>query len=56
MVLNEGLPWNVNLMTLDKRIDGKYLLRLEHIFDAGEDTDLSKPVKTNLSQVVILFY
>ncbi len=50
-MLNEGLPLNVNLLTLDHRPDGTYLLRLEHIYDAGEDAELSKPVVVNLRKV-----
>ena len=50
-MLNEGLPLNVNLLTLDPRPDGKYLLRLEHIYDVGEDEELSKPVMINLCKV-----
>ena len=50
-MLNEGLPLNVNLLTLDPRPDGKYLLRLEHIYDVGEDEELSKPVMINLRKV-----
>lgn len=48
---NEGLPWNVNLLTLDHRPDGKYLLRLEHPYDVGEDLELSKPAVVNLNKV-----
>lgn len=50
-MLKEGLPLNVNLLTLDHRSDDTYLLRLEHIYDAGEDAKLSKPAALNLHQV-----
>ena len=51
-VLNKALPLNINVLTLDLRSDGKYLLRLEHPYDVGEDTELSKPVMLNLSEVI----
>ena len=50
-MLNEGLPLNVNLLTLEQRPDGKYLLRLEHPYDVGEDFELSKPAVLNLKKV-----
>ncbi len=46
----------MNLLTLDQRSDGKYLLRLEHRYDAGEDAELSKPVVINLRQVPFLYF
>lgn len=41
-------------MTLDKRSDGSYLLRLEHLYGAGEDPELSRPAMVNLRQVLFL--
>lgn len=53
-MLNESLPINVNLLTLDQRSDGTYLLRLEHLYGEGEDQELSKPIVINLRQVFVI--
>ncbi|KAI9559553.1 hypothetical protein GHT06_013558 [Daphnia sinensis] len=45
---NRALPENVNLRTLEKRTDGSYLIRLEHIYDVEEDKVLSDPVTVSL--------
>jgi len=50
-VLNEGLPSNVNLLTLDRQSDSYYLLRLEHIYDEEIDDELATPVTINLNKV-----
>lgn len=47
-VTNE-LPPNVHLLTLEQREGTQYLIRLEHFYAEGEDDQLSKPVKINLS-------
>ncbi len=46
----------MNLVTLDQRPDGTYLLRLEHIYDAGEDIELSRPAVVNLRHVLFIFH
>ena len=50
-MLNEGLPSNVNLLTLDRQSDSNYLLRLEHIYDEEIDDELATPVTINLNKV-----
>ena len=41
--MKQPLPENVNILTLETRIDGKILIRLEHLYDQGEDDVLSQP-------------
>ncbi len=50
-LINRELPENVNLLTLENRSDGSYLIRLEHIYDVGEDNVLSKPVTVSLKVI-----
>ena len=50
-LINRELPENVNLLTLENRSDGSYLIRLEHIYDVGEDKVLSKPVTVSLKVI-----
>jgi len=33
---------------MEKHFDGKILIRLEHLYDEGEDDNLSKPVTISL--------
>ncbi|KZS14072.1 putative Alpha-mannosidase [Daphnia magna] len=47
-LISRALPENVNLLTLEKRPDGLYLIRLEHIYDVEEDKVLSAPVTVSL--------
>ncbi|XP_027202659.2 lysosomal alpha-mannosidase-like [Dermatophagoides pteronyssinus] len=46
--LNNDLPSNVHLLTLEQWHSKRYLLRLEHFYQSNEDTELSKPVKLSL--------
>lgn len=55
MMLKKELPSNVNLLTLDQRLDGKYLLRIEHPYDSGEDARLSRPVTISLRKVSMVY-
>jgi lysosomal alpha-mannosidase len=43
-------------MTLENRSDGSYLIRLEHIYDVGEDKVLSEPVTVSLKVIFKFFY
>nr|CAH0110923.1 unnamed protein product [Daphnia galeata] len=54
-LINRELPENVNLLTLENRSDGSYLIRLEHIYDVGEDNVLSKPVTVSLKDLFLGF-
>lgn len=45
------LPDNVNLLTLETRSDGKYLIRLEHIYDVNEDASLSQNAIVSLNVI-----
>ncbi len=45
----------MNLLTFEHRTDGKYLIRLEHPYDAGDDVELSKPVVVNFNQVIYAY-
>ena len=49
--ISRTLPENVNLLTLESRNDGSYLIRLEHIYDDGEDAFLSQPVIVSLDVI-----
>ncbi len=55
-VLNESLPENVNLLTLEKHSNGKYLIRLEHFYELWENLELTRPVTVNLKVCTILVY
>ena len=46
--LKKALPDNVNLLTLEQFGPKDVLLRLEHIYENGEDPALSKPVTLSL--------
>lgn len=39
-LLNRDLPENVDLITLEPRSDGNFLLRLEHIFNDVDSKDV----------------
>ena len=43
-----ALPPNVHLLTLEQWEGRYFLLRLEHFYAIGEDTELSKPATVNL--------
>ncbi|KAL3512072.1 hypothetical protein ACH5RR_024789 [Cinchona calisaya] len=46
-----SLPDNVALITLQELADGKVLLRLAHLYEVGEDKDLSIPAKVELKRL-----
>lgn len=46
-----ALPKNVYLMTLEPWKAGQLLIRLEHIMEQGEDTELSKPIRFTLDDL-----
>jgi len=46
--LNFDLPPNINLLTFKHIGNKQILIRLEHIFQAGEDANLSNPIYLNL--------
>lgn len=46
--LNDSLPLNVHLLTLDQLAQGDYLVRVEHYFELNEDATYSKPVTVDL--------
>ena len=41
-LLNRDLSENVDLLTLEPRSDGNFLLRLEHIYDDVDKKEISK--------------
>ena len=51
----EALPKNVKLVTLTSNYaafnDGAWLLRLSHLYEAGESDDLAVPVAVDLSKI-----
>jgi len=49
----EALPENINLLTMEKHFDGTILIRLEHMYDAGEDDELSKPTTVSLDDLFL---
>ncbi|XP_012260438.2 lysosomal alpha-mannosidase isoform X2 [Athalia rosae] len=49
------LPSNVRILTLEPWKDGHLLLRLEHIFEVGEDTRFSHPVEVNIKDLFSFF-
>ncbi|XP_050429142.1 lysosomal alpha-mannosidase-like isoform X2 [Adelges cooleyi] len=49
------LPVNVQVLTLEPWKEGTILLRLEHIFEYNEDTNLSKPVVVNIQDLFTKF-
>lgn len=46
-----SLPDNVAIITLQELDDGKILLRLAHLYQIGEDKDLSKPTNVELKKL-----
>ena len=46
--LNEELPTNVHLLTIDQWSSKTYLMRIEHYFEVNEDATLSQPVQFDL--------
>ncbi|CAA2983802.1 alpha-mannosidase [Olea europaea subsp. europaea] len=51
MAANYSLPLNVALITLQELDDGHVLLRLGHIYEAGEDTEYSSLAKVELKKL-----
>lgn len=48
---NYNLPLNVALITLEELTDGNVLLRLAHLYEAGEDVTLSTLAKVELKKM-----
>ncbi|XP_050518488.1 lysosomal alpha-mannosidase [Diabrotica virgifera virgifera] len=48
--LDGSLPENVNILTFEQWINGTYLLRLEHIMEQDDDTELSKSIDVNIAK------
>ncbi|KAK2984501.1 hypothetical protein RJ640_016887 [Escallonia rubra] len=48
---NYSLPLNVALITLQELDDGSVLLRLAHLYEAGEDSDYSTLAKVELKKI-----
>ena len=46
--VNESLPVNVHLLTLDQLSQNEYLVRVEHYFEVNEDATYSKAVTVDL--------
>jgi len=46
-----ALPPNLHLLSFYLRDNGEYLVRLNHIYPAGEDSQYSQPVTIDLQQV-----
>lgn len=53
--LQNSLPDNVHIMTLEPWKESSYLLRLEHTFEKNEDPTLSLPVEVNLKDLFTTF-
>ncbi|KAF7271106.1 hypothetical protein GWI33_015990 [Rhynchophorus ferrugineus] len=53
--LLKSLPPNVQILTLEPWIGFSFLLRLEHVFDQGEDSTLSKQATVNLKDLFTAF-
>ncbi|KAL0350287.1 UNVERIFIED_CONTAM: Alpha-mannosidase, partial [Sesamum radiatum] len=51
MEANYSLPFNVALITLQELVDGSVLVRLAHLYEAGEDPDYSKLAKVELKKM-----
>ncbi|KZV46140.1 Fatty acid hydroxylase superfamily isoform 2 [Dorcoceras hygrometricum] len=51
MDANYSLPLNVALITLQDLVDGSVLLRLAHLYEAGEDPDYSTLAKVELKRM-----
>jgi lysosomal alpha-mannosidase len=49
--LNDTLPVNVHLLTLDQLGPKEYLVRVEHYFELNEDDTYSQPVTFNLQSI-----
>ncbi|XP_019420876.1 PREDICTED: alpha-mannosidase-like [Lupinus angustifolius] len=50
---NYILPHNVALITLEELDDGKVLLRLAHLYEAGEDAEYSSLTKVELKKMFV---
>jgi len=53
--LNKTLPPNVHILTLEPWKDDAILLRLEHLFEAGEAQRMSQPVEINIQDLFSMF-
>ncbi|KAL0343087.1 UNVERIFIED_CONTAM: Alpha-mannosidase [Sesamum angustifolium] len=51
MEAHYSLPFNVALITLQELVDGSVLVRLAHLYEAGEDPDYSKLAKVELKKM-----
>lgn len=49
--LNQKLPPNINLLTLEPWDKGRILMRLEHIFEVNEDSKYSRPRRISVKDL-----
>ena len=54
--MSRTLPDNVNLLTLEMPSDGSYLIRLEHIYEVGDDSILAQPAPVSLDVRYYMMY
>ncbi|XP_076297759.1 lysosomal alpha-mannosidase II [Lasioglossum baleicum] len=50
--LNNSLPENVHMLTLEPWVHNTVILRLEHIFEKGESETYSKPAEVDLNSLL----
>uniref|UniRef100_A0A1S4HD42 Alpha-mannosidase n=1 Tax=Anopheles gambiae TaxID=7165 RepID=A0A1S4HD42_ANOGA len=51
--LSESLPPNVHLLTVEPWKDDTMLLRFEHLFEKGEDSQYSLPIQINVQDLFV---
>uniref|UniRef100_A0A6E8WBV9 Alpha-mannosidase n=1 Tax=Anopheles coluzzii TaxID=1518534 RepID=A0A6E8WBV9_ANOCL len=51
--LSESLPPNVHLLTVEPWKDDTMLLRFEHLFEKGEDSQYSLPIQINVQNLFV---
>ena len=50
--LEDGMPRNLHLLTLDQLAPKQFLVRVEHYFELNEDTTYSQPIEVDLQQLL----